>query len=136
MYDIIFIPYRQLDTVSPVILLERVACLEPPKPSELPWLLSEEGRCPTETGTILVAWTTDRSNVFRAYWYEPRGPIVSYPPSPIPRAAPSPSLAREIEEKAVGERRREASKARIRATAEIIMSVRDLFMIRKIKKGG
>lgn len=101
MYDLIFIPYRQLQPAEPVALIEKIACVNPPHASDIPWLLREEGIYLREPGAILIAWTKDRRQIYRAYWYDPRQPT----PSTLPRSTPPPQIQEEIAEIEVGERR-------------------------------
>lgn len=134
MYDIIFIPYRQQTNINIVPLIERVACLNPPRPNELPWILAQEHVCPREQGTILIVWHEDRTNVFRAYWYEPTENILTHRPHPLPLSTPSPSLAEKLAISAVGERGEKASGERLSNIIEFSLNIRDVFVRKRIRK--
>ena len=100
MYDIIFMPYTPEKENKPHTLIERVACINPPHASDIPWLLREEGIYIKESGVILIVLTSDKSKVFRAYWYDPKQKT----PSPLPHSTLPPHLKAEMETRERGRR--------------------------------
>ena len=115
MYNIIFIPYRGMEQVEPVTLIERVACLHPPHASDIPWLLREEGIYLTEQGAVLIVGTSDACQICRAYWYDPRHNTSS----PLPCSTPAPQISEEIASFEAGER----TKRRRRRIIDIIVNL-------------
>ena len=132
MYDIIFIPYRQCERITPILLIERVACLNPPRPNELPWILAQEHVCPREQGTIHIVRHENKNNVFRSYWYEPSDNILIHRPSPLPRSTPSPALSEKLASSSIGERGNNEPGEKIINFIEFTLNVRDVFMRKKL----